>query len=240
MSRKISDVSCSDYVFYSEKKDKRTYTVDRRDSSISHESTNVEDGNCYALFLCIVKWITAIILSTLVLFCIVGSKICLLALGQHFKSIKRSGNDTISLEDHNVPIETQKQALFLMLLLALMIPQAMSLLYASWTSLTRKSRPWPKKQGFIAVRIIAFLNKSGTGTLDNSLKRCLKKCIYGTMAIQTQGDASTLRFPLTFLNLPSLFFIILECDLLITQRNVNCNYCFTNFTMPENSYLISV
>ncbi|XP_068739017.1 uncharacterized protein [Montipora capricornis] len=157
MSRKISDVSCSDYVFYSEKKDKRTYTVDRNDSSISNESTNVEDGNCYALFLCIVKWITAVILSTLVLFCIVGSKICLLALGQHFKSIKRSGNDTISLEDHNVPIETQKQALFLMLLLALMIPQAMSFLYASWTSLTRKSRPWPKKQGFIAILFGGFL-----------------------------------------------------------------------------------
>ena len=159
MSTTIINASSSHYDFNAERKDKDTYTVDRRCSSISNESTNVEDGNCYVMSLRIIKWITAVILSTLVLFCVVASKICLLALGQHYKGIKGSGNDTTSTEHHNVPIETQKQALFFMLLLALMIPQAMSLLYASWTSLRRKSRPWPKRRGFVAVRIIALLNK---------------------------------------------------------------------------------
>ncbi|XP_068739006.1 uncharacterized protein [Montipora capricornis] len=157
MSTTISNASSSHYDFNAEKKDKYTYTVDRKCSSISNESTNVEDGNCYVMSLRIIKWITAVIISTLVLFCVVASKICLLALGQHYKGIKGSGNDTTSTEHHNVPIETQKQALLFMLLLALMIPQAMSLFYASWTSLRRKSRPWPKRRGFVAILFGGFL-----------------------------------------------------------------------------------
>ena len=147
MSRKISNY---DNFFQSEKNNRR-YTVQRTDSSISNLISKSEDSNCYALFLCIIKWLAALCLCSVVLFCVVGSKISLLVLGQHFRNINRNGNSTTD----ELPAETSKQALFIMLLLSLMIPQAVSLIYTSWTSLRRKSRPWPTKKGFILVRVSA-------------------------------------------------------------------------------------
>ena len=90
-----------------------------------------------------------------VLFCVVTSKICLLVLGQHFKSVNSTGNN----DTDKTAAKTSKQALFLMLLLVLTIPQVVSLIYASWTSLSRKSRPWPTKQGFLLVRDLRFLKQ---------------------------------------------------------------------------------
>ena len=150
MSRKIS--AYDDFAHID--KNSRRYTVQRTDSSISNLSSKAEDSNCYAVFLCIIKWLAAVCLCSVVLFCVVGSKINLLVLGQHFRNINRNGNSTTD----ELPAETSKQALFIMLLLSLMIPQALSLIYASWTSLRRKSRPWPTKKGFILVRLITLQN----------------------------------------------------------------------------------
>ena len=147
MSRKSSNY---DNVFQIEKNNRR-YTVQRTDSSISNLISKAEDGNCYAVFLCIIKWLATLCLCSVVLFCVVGSKISLLVLGQHLRNINRNGNSTTD----ELPAETSKQALLLILLLVQMIPQAVSLICTSWTSLRRKSRPWPTKKGFILVRVSA-------------------------------------------------------------------------------------
>ena len=137
-------------------KQNRRYTVQRTDSSISNLTSKAENSNCYAVFLCIAKWLVAVCLCSVVLFCVVGSKISLLVLGQHFRN-NRNGNSTTE----KLPAETSKEALFLILLFVQMIPQAVSLLYASWTSLRRKSRPWPTKKGFILVRVNTHLELRG-------------------------------------------------------------------------------
>ena len=145
----------SDYVdsVQSVDKNRRRYTVQRTDSSVSDVTEGkVRKGHCYAVFLCVVKWLAAIFLFAVVLFCVVTSKICLLVLAQQFRSIDQTGKSATE----KAATETKKQALFIMLLLALMIPQASSVIYASWTSLRRKSRPWPTKQGFIVVRTVTF------------------------------------------------------------------------------------
>ena len=139
-------------------KQNRRYTVQRTDWSISNLTNKAENSNCYAVFLCIVKWLAALCLCSVVLFCAVGSKISLLVLGQHFRSISNhNGNSTT----YKLPAETSKEALFLILLFVQMIPQAVSLIYASWTSLRRKSRPWPTKKGFILVRVNTHLELRG-------------------------------------------------------------------------------
>ena len=132
-------------------KDRTQYTIDRTESSISIVSNEVENrNNCCAVFLCIAKWLVAVFLLSVVLCCVVASKVCLLVLGQQLKNLNQTGDN---VKDKTVT-ETTKQSLFLMLLLALMIPQAVSFIHASWTSLRRKSRPWPSKPGFILVRLV--------------------------------------------------------------------------------------
>ena len=135
-------------------KKQASFTIERRESSFSVASSQAENGHYYLVFLLIVKWFVAVFLSLLMLCCVVASKICLLVLGQHFKNLnltERSNNDDTSTE-------TKKQALFLMLILALMIPEGASFIYASWTSLRRRSRPWPTKKGFITVSLVTKIN----------------------------------------------------------------------------------
>ena len=147
MSRKISNYDDFDQI----DKNWRRYTVQRNYSSISSLTSKAENNNFYAVFLCIVKWLVALCLCSVVLLCVVGSKISLLVLGQHFRNINRNLNSTT---DKPLSTETNKEALFIMLLLSLMIPQAASLIYAAWTSLRRESRPWPTKKALIMVRVI--------------------------------------------------------------------------------------
>jgi len=130
-------------------KKQASFTIERRESSFSVASSQAENGHYYLGFLLIVKWFVAVFLFFLMLCCLVASKICLLVLGQHFKNLQteRSSNDGTSTE-------TKKKALFLMLILALMIPEGASFIYASWTSLRRRSRPWPTKKGFITVSLV--------------------------------------------------------------------------------------
>ena len=131
-------------------KKQSSFTIERRESSFSVASSQTENGHYYLVFLLVVKWFAAVFLLLLMLCCVVASKICLLVLGQHFKNLnltERSSNDGTSTE-------IKKKALFLMLILALMIPEGVSFIYASWTSLRRRSRPWPTKKGFITVSLV--------------------------------------------------------------------------------------
>ena len=136
-------------------KNQTQYTIDRTESSISILNSKVENSNCYAVFLCIAKWLVAVFLLLVVLCCVVASKVCLLVLGHQFKNLNQTEDN---VRDKTVR-ETSKQALFLMLLLALMIPEASSFIHASWTSLRRKSRPWPSKPGLILVRLVRPFRK---------------------------------------------------------------------------------
>ena len=129
---------------------RRRFTVQRKDSAESVVSAKLESGQVFNVFICILKWISAVLIFLAVLFCIVTSKICLLVLGHQFKSVQETRTNTT--KDYSA--ETNKQALVMMLVLTQMIPLAASLLYAIWTSLRRKSRPWPTKQGFIIVSIL--------------------------------------------------------------------------------------
>lgn len=155
MSRKISNYE--NFAQSSSDHSRRRYTVERTESSISNVSSKIENGQFFDAFLSVLKWITAVFLFAVVLFCAVTSKISLLVLGQQFKSF----NQTKTSVSKEVSAETSKQALILMLVLILMIPQAVSFVYATWTSLRRKSRPWPTKQGFILVSPIEFLQAKG-------------------------------------------------------------------------------
>lgn len=161
MSRQISE---HDGVSQSGE-NRRLFTVQRTDSSISNGITKAKNSHCYAVLLCVIKWVIAIFLCAVVLYCVVASKICLLVLGQHYRSVKRAGNSTAE----KIETQTSKQALFLMLLFTLMIPHVASFIYASWTSFRRKSRPWPTKKGFVVVRII----KCGITTNRDHETSCL-------------------------------------------------------------------
>ncbi|XP_078372643.1 structural maintenance of chromosomes protein 6-like [Oculina patagonica] len=151
MSRKISNYE--NFARSSSDHNRRRYTVERTESSISNVSSKIENGQFFDAFLSVLKWMTAVFLFAVVVFCTVTSKISLLVIGQQFKSF----NQTKTSVSKEVSAETSKQALILMLVLVLMIPQAVAFVYATWTSLRRKSRPWPTKQGFILILIGGFL-----------------------------------------------------------------------------------
>ena len=152
MSRTSSYYDVSSMAPFEENRKK--YTVQRTDSSASDVSAKLENGRFFYVFIRILKWISAAIIFLAVLFCIVTSKICLLVLGQQFKSVHETRANTSTAYSAGI----NKQALVIMLVLALMIPQAMSLIYASWTSLRRKSRPWPTTRGIILVSAIFSIN----------------------------------------------------------------------------------
>lgn len=113
------------------------YTVKRskdRDTEVSQTGS---------VFLPLAKWITAILLGMAVLLCVVVSKISLLVIGQNYKNILKAENETSA---DAVPQRVQaagKEAIFIMLVTVLLVPQGVSLLWAAWTSLFRRSHPWP-------------------------------------------------------------------------------------------------
>lgn len=144
MSRKISNYE--NFAQLSADHNRRRYTVERTESSVSNVSSRIENGQFIDTFISVLKWLTAIFVFSVVMFCVVASKICLLVLGEQFKNFNQTKTSALK-ED----VETSKQASILILVLVLMIPQVVSFVYATWTNLRRKSRPWPTKQGFILV-----------------------------------------------------------------------------------------
>ena len=133
------------------KEEKFKFTAKKRPRrSVSKKSSESK----YGVFRCTIKWLVAVIVFSAVLACLVTSKICLLVLGQHLKrSSESTANSTLAVEYSS---EINKQALFLMLVLALMIPEAACLIHASWTSLGKKHRPWPSKKASILVSFYFF------------------------------------------------------------------------------------
>ena len=116
--------------------------MERTESSVSNASGRIENGQFLDSFLSVLKWLTAVLIFSVVVFCVVASKITLLVLGQQFKHF----NQTMTSAVREASVETSKEASILMLVLVLMIPQLVSLVYATWTNLRRKTRPWPTKQ----------------------------------------------------------------------------------------------
>ena len=145
MSRKISNYE--NFAQLSADHNRKRYTVERPESSASNVSGRIENGQFIDGFLSVLKWLTAGLVFSVVVFCVVASKICLLVLGQQFKDF----NQTMTSAPREASLETRKQASILMLVLVLMIPQLVSFVKATWTNLRRKTRPWPTKQGFILV-----------------------------------------------------------------------------------------
>lgn len=125
----------------------------------------------------VAKWVTAFIIYGAVLSCVVTSKICLLVLGQQFKSI----DETTTNSTTKYSSETNKQALFLMLVLVLMIPEAVCFIITCWTSLLEKDRPWPSKQAsiFVSIRssylVIAKMNNFNVCVVNKEILK-LKLC----------------------------------------------------------------
>ena len=175
----MSDETASQYrshqsVYF--QKSESEFTIDKSEPTLDL-SNKAEKRHCYSFLPLIVKWFVAVFLSLLVLCCVVASRICLLVLGKNFKDLDEVGktgnngtlNQTVNSSDghfsptgksgnENSSTEAGKQALFLMLILALMIPEAVSLIYASWTSLRRKSHPWPSQKGFITVSLLVCIH----------------------------------------------------------------------------------
>ena len=145
MSRKISNYE--NFAQSSADLNRKRYTVERTESSLSNTSGRVENRQFIDGFLSVLKWLTAGLVFSVVVFCVVASKICLLVLGQQFKDF----NQTMTSALREASVGTSKQASILMLVLVLMIPQLVSLVYATWTNLRRKTRPWPTREGFILV-----------------------------------------------------------------------------------------
>lgn len=146
MARKISNYE--NFAHLSGDHNRKRYTVERTESSVSNASSKIEHGGQFVeVFLSVLKWLTAVLVFSVVVFCVAASKICLLVLGQQFKTFNQTRTGVLK----ETSVETRKQASILMLVLVLMIPQVASLVYATWTNLRRKSRPWPTKQGFILV-----------------------------------------------------------------------------------------
>ena len=145
MSRKISNYE--NFAQLSADHNRKRYTEEKTESSVSNTSGRVENLQFIDAFLSVLKWLTAVLVFSVVVFCVVASTICLLVLGQQFKHF----NQTFTSSSREASVETSKQASILMLVLVLMIPQLVSLVYATWTNLRRKTRPWPTRQGFILV-----------------------------------------------------------------------------------------
>lgn len=145
MSRKISNYE--NFAQLSADHNRKRCTVERPESSASNVSGRIENGQFIDAFLSGLKWLMAVLVFSVVVFCVVASKICLLVLGQQFKDY----NQTMTSALRESSVETSKEASISMLVLVLMIPQLVSLVKATWTNLRRKTRPWPTKQGFILV-----------------------------------------------------------------------------------------
>ena len=91
-----------------------------------------------SIWLSVVKWVVGIFLFVSVLTCLVASKISLLSIAYYHK-------DSIGDRREN------RETIFIMIVLALMIPEAVSFLKACWTSLFRTSHKWPRTKAVLVV-----------------------------------------------------------------------------------------
>ena len=78
MSRKISNYE--NFAQLSADHDQKRYTVERPESSVSNVSGRVQNGQFIDAVLSVLKWLTTALVFSVVVFCVVASKICLLVL----------------------------------------------------------------------------------------------------------------------------------------------------------------
>ncbi|XP_032242861.1 uncharacterized protein LOC5517022 [Nematostella vectensis] len=116
------------------------YTVEQAPKTQARIDDQVDI--CRNIYSCSAKWLVSIILALLLLFCVTANKICLLIIGHEYSTLSKNltlANSTMpgySKEGH------KKEAIFLILVLIMMIPQGYSLLYGIWDR--RRSNPWPR------------------------------------------------------------------------------------------------
>ena len=92
-----------------------------------------------SVWLSVVKWVVGIFLFVSVLTCLVASKISLLSIAYYHKD----SSDNSSRKN--------RETIFIMVVVALMIPEAVTFLKACWTSLFRKSHKWPRTKAVLVV-----------------------------------------------------------------------------------------
>ena len=120
-----------------EPSEKIEYTVNQT-AKVHRES--VEDRRP-SIWYSVVKWIVGIFLLISVLTCLVASKISLLSIACfHDPSGARS--------------DTNRETIFIMVVLTLMLPEAVSFLKACWISLFRKNHKWPSAKAILVVSLL--------------------------------------------------------------------------------------
>ncbi|KAK2565226.1 hypothetical protein P5673_011169 [Acropora cervicornis] len=97
----------------------------------------------------VVKWTFGVFLFISVLTCLVASKISLLCIANVYKN-SENGND-----------HTNRETVFIMVVLTLMLPEAVSFFKACWISLFRKSHRWPRAKAIIVGLVAGVLEVSG-------------------------------------------------------------------------------
>ena len=90
------------------------------------------------------KWLVMFILMLSLLACLTSNKITLIHLTTVLETARKSGS-------HDTPGDDGAESLFLMLLLLMMIPAALSLFRCLWSGALRSDKPWPSPKAFIAV-----------------------------------------------------------------------------------------
>lgn len=90
-----------------------------------------------SLWLSVVKWVVGIFLFVSVLTCLVASKISLLSIAHY----------------HEKDLDQNQETVFIMIVLTLMIPEAVSFLKACWTSLFRANHKWPRGRAVLVVSL---------------------------------------------------------------------------------------
>ena len=94
-----------------------------------------------SIWLSVVKWLVGIFLFVSVLTCLVASKISLLSIAYYYDQTEKDDKDCNS----------NRETIFIMIVLALMIPEAVSFLKACWSSLLLKNHKWPRGKAVLVV-----------------------------------------------------------------------------------------
>jgi len=127
-------MSASERLLSAETSQKIEYTV-KQTAKVHREK--LQDPRP-SIWLSVVKWLVGIFLFVSVLTCLVASKISLLSVAYYRGST-----------DENC--KSNRETIFIMIVLALMIPEAVSFLRACWSSLLRKNHKWPRGKAVLVV-----------------------------------------------------------------------------------------